>query len=214
MDVTVTGRHCQISDEFRAHVLDRITRIDKLSDRVIRVEVQVSATGTKRQPDEALQVEITLRSKGPVIRAEASASDKVAAFEHALDRLMARLRRAADRRRDHRGHRGHQTIRDAGDWMVESPSDATTDADDGETRTVAGIEVTGDGPLVVREKEHAAAPMSLDRALEEMELVGHDFFLFVDKNSGAPSVVYRRKAYDYGVIRLDVVEEEEEAKSA
>lgn len=208
MDVTVTGRHCQVSDEFRTHVLDRITRIDKLSEKVIRVEVQVSATGTRRQPDEALRVEITLRSKGPVIRAEASASDKTAAFEQALDKLMGRLRRAADRRRDHRGHRGHQTVRD-GDWMPDAtPLETASGAEAEETRTVAGIQVTGDGPLVVREKEHRAVPMTLDRALEAMELVGHDFYLFVDKSTGAPSVVYRRKAYDYGVIRLDVVDEE------
>lgn len=214
MDVTVTGRHCQISDEFRDHVLDRITRIDKLSERVIRVEVQISNHGTKRTPDDAVRAEITLRSKGPVIRAEASANDKVAAFEQALDRLMTRLRRAADRRRDRRGHRGHQTIRDAGDWLVELPADNVDEQPEDDTRTIAGIEVKGDGPLIVREKEHAAVPMSLDQALEEMELVGHDFYLFVDRSTGAPSVVYRRKAYDYGVIRLAVSEEEDEARSA
>lgn len=215
MDVTVAGRHCQISEEFRAHVLDRITRIDKLSEKVIRVEVQVSPTGTKKQPDEALRAEITLRSKGPVIRAEACANDKIAAFEQALDRLMARLRRAADRRRDHRGHRGHQTIRDVGgEWTPDGALHAEGADETEETRTVAGIEVTGEGPLVVREKEHKAVPMSLDRALEEMELVGHDFYLFVDRSTGAPSVVYRRRAYDYGVIRLDVVQEEAEVRSA
>lgn len=211
MDVTVTGRHCQVSDEFRAHVLDRISRIDKLSERVIRVEVQISATGTKRTPDEAVRAEITLRSRGPVIRAEACANDKTAAFEHALDRLMTQLRRAADRRRDRRGHRGHQTIRDGADWLMELPEAQEVAAEE-PTRTVAGIEVQGDGPLIVREKEHPAAPMSLENALEEMELVGHDFYLFVDHASGAPSVVYRRKAYDYGVIRLSL--EEESVKTA
>ena len=213
MDVTVTGRHCQVSDEFRAHVMDRITRIDKLSERVIRVEVQVSATGTKRTPDDAVRAEITLRSRGPVIRAEARASDKVAGFELALDKLMERLRPTADRRRDWRGHRGHQTIRDV-DWLMEIPEVQIVEEEDDDTRTVAGMEVKGDGPLVVREKEHVAAPMSLDRALEEMELVGHDFYLFIDKTSGAPSVVYRRKAYDYGVIRLALTEEDAEVRSA
>ena len=71
------------------------------------------------------------------------------------------------------------------------------------TENVAGIEVQGDGPLVVREKTHAGVPMSLDQALLEMELVGHDFYLFIDSDQLLPSVVYRRKAYDYGVIRLD-----------
>jgi ribosomal subunit interface protein len=64
------------------------------------------------------------------------------------------------------------------------------------------VDMQGDGPLVVREKFHAASPMSIDQALFEMELVGHDFFLFTDAVSGLPSVVYRRRGYQYGVIRL------------
>ena len=71
-------------------------------------------------------------------------------------------------------------------------------------RQVGPITVTGDGPLVVREKSHLASPMTLDQALYEMELVGHDFYLFVDKESERPSVVYRRRGYDYGVISLDI----------
>jgi hypothetical protein len=63
---------------------------------------------------------------------------------------------------------------------------------------------TQSGPMVVREKTHTASPMSLDQALYEMELVGHDFYLFVDEKTKAPSVVYRRRGYDYGVIHLDV----------
>jgi hypothetical protein len=69
---------------------------------------------------------------------------------------------------------------------------------------VGPITVTGDGPLVVREKSHHATPMTLDQALYEMELVGHDFYLFVDKESERPAVVYRRRGYDYGVISLDL----------
>jgi hypothetical protein len=61
-----------------------------------------------------------------------------------------------------------------------------------------------DGPMFVREKVHRATPINLDQALYEMELVGHDFYLFVDADTEQPSVVYRRRAYDYGVIRLAV----------
>ena len=71
-------------------------------------------------------------------------------------------------------------------------------------RQVGPISVTGDGPLVVREKTHPADPMTLDQALYEMELVGHDFYLFVDKESERPAVVYRRRGYDYGVISLEL----------
>lgn len=199
MDVLVTGRHCQIPDEFRARVEEKIAAIEKLKDRVIRVEVQVSVDGHKREPDQSTRVEITLRSRGPVVRAEASADDKVVAFDHALDRLRSQLRRASDRRKTHRGLRSSSA-------EAEAIAGAPVEVEEvrPEIRKIAGLEIQGDGPLVVREKHFDAVPLTLAQALDEMELVGHDFFLYVDAESGAPSAVYRRKAYDYGVIHLDM----------
>lgn len=206
MDVLVTGRHCQISEDFRARVVERLTGIERLKDRVIRVEVQVSAFPHKRQPDQSTRVEITLRSRGPVVRAEASADEKTVAFEHALDRLKAQLRRAADRRKVHRGLRGPGSLDDMPVVEQSAAAEVPDDADRPEIRKIAGLEVHGDGPLVVREKLFKAVPLTLAQALDEMELVGHDFFLYVDADSGRPSAVYRRKAYDYGVIHLEVEE--------
>jgi ribosomal subunit interface protein len=201
MDVVVKSRHCSVSDQFRSYVDEKIDRLEKLDDRVIRVEVEVSAEKNKRQHDQASRVEITLRTKGPVIRAEAAAEDKPAAFDLALDKLMAQLRKAADRKRVHHGSRKPMSLHEAAAARPpESPE--PTQVDETDKHQVAGIEVDGDGPLVVREKVHTAAPMTLDQALLELELVGHDFYLFVDSEHGHPSVVYRRRAYDYGVIRL------------
>jgi ribosomal subunit interface protein len=207
MDVVVKSRHCAVSDQFRSYVEDKITRLEKLDDRVIRVEVELSAERNKRQHAQGSRIEITLRTKGPVIRAEAAAEDKVAAFDFAMDKLMAQLRKAADRKRVHRGSRTPTSLHDAAAQLplgVEGASlnGSSPDAPNG-PRMVAGMEVHGDGPMVVREKIHSAEPMSLDQALMEMELVGHDFYLFIDSEQNMPSVVYRRKAYDYGVIRLD-----------
>jgi ribosomal subunit interface protein len=183
-------------------VEEKIAAIEKLKDRVIRVEVQVSVDGHKREPDQSTRVEITLRSKGPVVRAEASADDKGVAFDHALDRLKSQLRRASDRRKTHRGLRGSGPEAEVAGVVVE------TEEVRPEIRKIAGLEIQGDGPLVVREKHFDAVPLTLAQALDEMELVGHDFFLYVDAESGAPSAVYRRKAYDYGVIHLDMEEAE------
>ena len=200
MDVLVTGRRCTITDEFREKVTERLSSIERFKDRVIRVEVQVSAFPHKKQPDQSTRVEITLWSKGPVVRAEAAADDKMVAFEHALDRLKSQLRRAADRRKVHRGLRVTQALEDAAAAeALAAPAEEST-----EVRRIAGLEVTGDGPLVVREKLFTSAPLSLAQALDEMELVGHDFFLYQDADTGRPSVVYRRKAYNYGVIHLNV----------
>jgi ribosomal subunit interface protein len=203
MDVVVKSRHCNMSDQFRTYVDEKITRLEKLNDRAIRVEVEVSAERNKRQHDQASRVEITLRTKGPVVRAEAAAEDKMAAFDMALDKLMAQLRKAADRKRVHRGHRAPRSLHEAAAELPLIDSGAP-ETNGSSVRTVAGMEVRGDGPMVVREKVHPAVPMSLDQALLEMELVGHDFYLYIDSEQMAPSVVYRRKAYDYGVIRLDM----------
>ncbi|MCB0911720.1 MAG: ribosome-associated translation inhibitor RaiA [Propionibacteriaceae bacterium] len=206
MDVLVTGRHCQIPDEFRTRVEEKIASIEKLKDRVIRVEVQVSAYGYKKQPDQSTRVEITLRSRGPVVRAEASADDKTVAFDHALDRLKSQLRRASDRRKTHRGLRENVSIAEG--EVVRGAAEGSDEVRP-EIRKIAGLEIQGDGPLVVREKYFAAVPLTLAQALDEMELVGHDFFLYVDAETGAPSAVYRRRAYDYGVIHLNLDAAEE-----
>jgi ribosomal subunit interface protein len=198
MEVVVTSRRCQLTDAFRDHVSEKLNSLEKLKERIIRAEVMVTLSDAKRQPEQAVSVEITLNGKGPVVRAEASADDKMAAFEHALDRLKTQLLRASDRRKTHRGLRGAPSLKVA-DAVLEAPEAEETDV-----RNVAGLDVQGDGPLVVREKNFSGTPLTLAQALDEMELVGHDFFLYVDAESRHPSVVYRRKAYDYGVIHLEV----------
>lgn len=205
MEVSITGRHCNISDEMREQISQRLTEsISKLKDRVIRVEVEFTASPAKGTPDDDIRCEITLRGKGPVVRATGTAGDKRTALDRAEDKLLTQLRKAADRRKRNRGLRSYKWL-GAGLDDVES-IDLSAETEEPEKKNVAGLEVTGDGPLVVREKLHASRPLTLAQALDEMELVGHDFFLYVDADSGKPSVVYRRKAYDYGVIHLDVLE--------
>ncbi len=202
MEVVVTGRHCEVSDRFREHVSEKLSRLEKHDHRIIRVQVEVQLEKNPRQHDRATKVELTAFSKGPVIRAEAAAEDKMSALDLALDKMQAQMRRAADRKRVHKGRNDRVSV---GEALAGMPEIDDVVEDDGVTeRKVGPITVTGDGPLVVREKSHAAAPMTLDQALYEMELVGHDFYLFVDKESERPSVVYRRRGYDYGVISLDV----------
>jgi ribosomal subunit interface protein len=203
MEVVVTGRHCEVSDRFREHVSEKLTRLEKHDHRIMRVQVEVELEKNPRQHDRATKVELTAFSKGPVIRAEAAAEDKMGALDLALDKMQAQMRRAADRRRVHKGRNDHVSVGEALAGMPEA-DDSTEDESGVIERKVGPITVTGDGPLVVREKSHPAAPMTLDQALYEMELVGHDFYLFVDKESERPAVVYRRRGYDYGVISLEV----------
>ena len=205
MEVVVTGRHCELSDRFRSHVDEKLSRLEKHDHRIIRVNVEVECERNPRQADRAVRLQLTALSKGPVVRAEACAADKMAALDLALDKMVSQMRRAADRRRVHRGRHTPVSVGQALAGAVEGTPDDTEDLQPTtQNRRVGPIDVAGDGPLVVREKTHPASPMTLDQALYEMELLGHDFYLFVDKDSERPSVVYRRRGYDYGVISLDL----------
>ncbi len=203
MEVVVTARHCEVTDRFREHAAEKLAKLEKHDHRIIRVHVEIECEPNPRQHDQAVHIELTAFSKGPVIRAEAAADHQMGALDLALDKMAAQMRRAADRRRVHHGRHAPVSVGQAlADMPVkESPESTSEEIIE---RKVGPITVTGDGPLVVREKTHAATAMTLDQALYEMELVGHDFYLFVDKESERPAVVYRRRGYDYGVISLDL----------
>lgn len=208
MDIVVKGRKTEVPERFRKHVAEKLKldKIQKIDGKVIRLDVEVSKEPNPRQADRSDRVEITLHSRGPVIRAEASAADPYAALDAATSRLEAQLRKQADKRRVHRGGRTPTSVA-AATAPLAAHLNGELAAERGEpgvrTTRMGSLEVQGEGPLVVREKTHAAAPMTLDQALYEMELVGHDFYLFVDSDTKYPSVVYRRHAYDYGVIHLE-----------
>ena len=219
MDIVFKGRHTNVQDRFRQHATVKLAKLEKLDHKAIRFDVEVSKETNSRQNGRRERVELTIRSRGPAIRAEAAADDRYAALDLALAKLEARLRRACDRRKGrHAPHNGTR-VPVAANGAAHPSRPAETDVVDDEpmppaawadepkeheepTGDMVPIEMEGDGPLVVREKLHSAAPMTIDQALFEMELVGHDFYLFRDKDSGRSSVVYRRCGYRYGVIRL------------
>ncbi len=200
MEIVVRGRHMEVSDRFREHVAQKLSKIERYDGKCHRVDVEVSQESNPRLADQAVRIEITCHGKGPVIRAEAAADEKHAALDIAYGRLVERLRRAADRRHDHHRSQGRalaERMHAAAVSTVPTSTDASESSDD----------TVDEGPFIVREKTHRAPAMTLDQALYEMELVGHDFFLFHDAESDTPSVVYRRKGYDYGVLLLEVGEE-------
>lgn len=219
MDIIVKGRRTDVNNRFRRHVDTKLAKIEKLDQKVIRVDVEVSQERNPRQADRRERVELTILSRGPVIRAEAAADDRYAALDLALDKLDSRLRRMSDRRKVHHGNHSPaklatmEAVPDINEGMAAraaAPAQVAVadfnedvyapapDIDD----HILPIAMEGDGPVVLREKFHKAEPMNIEQALFEMELVGHDFFLFRDTGCGQPSVVYRRVGWDYGVIRL------------
>ncbi len=197
MEIVVRGRNVVVPDHYRVHVSEKLAKVERYDQKIIRADVELQHERNPRQNGICQHVEITCRTRGPVVRTEASAEDFYKALDIAAERLERRLRQAADRRRVHHGRRTPESLTEAAaaqeaalaiDRVVE-------DQPDDEPAT--------DGPgRIVREKEHTAKPMNVDDALFEMELVGHDFYLFSDSTTGRASVVYRRHAYDYGLIRL------------
>jgi ribosomal subunit interface protein len=259
VDIVVKGRNVEVPEHFRNHVADKLQKIERYDEKLIEVNVELSHERNPRQSGSCQRVEITCVSRGPVVRAEACAADFYSALDVAIAKVDSRLRRAADRRRVHRGRHAPISVAEAtaplaaladlppvpgseqatpsvAASVVESssapssvavaerdeahePSDAAQRSDSDQwgnpyqggdeaggtetRREPTAAQVDLEEPFeVVRMKEHPAEPMTVDDALFQMEMVGHDFYLFLDKDSGRPSVVYRRKGYHYGVICL------------
>lgn len=223
MEIIVKGRHTDVDDRFRRQAGVKVSKIEKLDPKIIRVDVELSQEHNPRQSASRERVELTIRSRGPVIRAEAAADDRYCALDRAVGKLESRLRKVCDRRKAHHGNHGRARLATAlaappappvhqypaGQATAEPPAPARpVRADREEERDrprdegIVPIPMEGEGPVLVRQKAHRARPMTVDQALFEMELVGHDFYLFRDKECGHASVVYRRRAWNYGVVRL------------
>ena len=220
METNIVGRNLGITDRFREYATEKSEKVAGLADKALALEIKLSRHREKNGATGNDRVELTLIGKGPVVRAEADGSDKYAAFDVALGRLLERVRRAKDRQKLHRGGAHRPTsLHDAAsvDFSVVDITPADAETLD-RVRTGAIPIVTPEAaaeepeetysPVVIRRKVFAAAPMTVDDALYFMELVGHDFYLFQDSETRRPSVVYRRKGWDYGVIELDENSEE------
>jgi len=205
VDIVVKGRNVEVPDHYRVHVSEKLHKIERYDQKIIRVDVELFHERNPRQSDHCQRLEITCISRGPVVRAEACAGDFYSALDLAITKLDGRLRRMADRRRVHRGRRAPVSVAAATSGLATRPDAFAPPRAESVLSGVAelSVEEFDDSPWhIVREKEHDGEPMTIDDALFQMELLGHDFYLFMDKESGRPSVVYRRRAYDYGVISL------------
>ncbi len=198
MDIVVTGRHIQVSDRFRGHLEDKLAKVAQLAPKVTRVDVVVTHERTARNSE---FVELTCRERGSVVRAEASNEDKYVALDQAVEKLLERLRRAGGKRRSlvRAGRAVPASVLDDQAATEPAPTSADAEAPGGPFGAV------GDSPIEVREKVHPSEPMTLADAVNRMELVGHDFYLFNDADTGKASVVYRRRGWSYGVIHLEPV---------
>lgn len=221
MDINITGRNLGITDRFKSYAAEKADKVDSLADRAQVLEIKVSRHGSTAVSQANDKVELTLIGPGPVVRAESSGSDKYVAFDLALAKLLERLRRAKDRKKVHRGKHRPLSLREASVDGFSAVSVTPADSDlldqivasekvapgsvgsHNHAPTPAQDEIDDWSPIVIREKVFEAQLMSVDDALYLMELVGHDFYLFIEEQTRRPSVVYRRKGWNYGVVGLE-----------
>ena len=209
MDIVVHGQGVDVPDHFRQHVSEKLERLERYDSKLMTVDVELSHEKNRKGDDftqKVERVEITVKTKGPVIRSESTAADFYSALDDAANKLERRMRKGAERRRNHHGRNG-ESLRSP-QKQAEAMSAASAEIDKLLGAYAAEHSASADSDThlpgqIVREKSHPATPMSVDEALEAMELVGHDFYLFRCRDTDKPTVVYRRRAYDYGVIRLD-----------
>lgn len=226
MDIVVKGRNVEVPEHYRVHVLEKLGRLERYDRKIVRFDVELFHEPNRRQHKNCQRVEITTQVRGQVVCAAACAGDFYGALDSATNKLESRLRRIHDRRRVHYGRRSPASVGEAVSAATPTVPQAesarqpefaptalleaaTDEATDGyryepripEQRWTDDLDDYQPG-RVVAEKKNSSQPMSVESALSEMELVGHDFYLFTDADNGLPSVVYRRKGFDYGLVRL------------
>jgi ribosomal subunit interface protein len=219
VNIVVKGRNVEVPEHYRVHVGDKLARVKRYDHKAIRYDVELFHERNPRQAKSCQRVEITGQCRGQTVRAEACGPDFYAALDTAISKLENRLRRVADRRKVHHGRRHPTSVAEATAPLAAMQAFGSNGVTNGQhtTEVLDRLEEETDyqvptqrwespdegGPgCIVRQKKHSAEPMTVDQALYEMELVGHDFYLFADADSGCPSVVYRRRGFHYGVIQL------------
>jgi putative sigma-54 modulation protein len=190
MKLTIRSHHTTVFDDFAAHTEQRLLRLERYLPRVDDVVVEVEHEET-RSAAHRYAVQVTVHAAGSILRAEERGADPRLALDAAADVLSRQARRHKKRLHDRNQHL---------DRTKEAAADLTNGA-------AAVVEPNGDEEIeeyllgkVVRVKHFEAKPMSQEEALAQMDLIGHDFFLFLDAASDEYALLYKRKDGDYGLL--------------
>ena len=184
MDIQIHSKTSHLSDPFKERVQDRLSRMERFGIKIDRVDVEVNLEQNPRHGDGAHKVQLTSRGSGPLIRAEAANSDNISAFDMAAEKFELQLRKVHERSKDVK----HVSLKE---MPLATPAAIESD------------EVVDDYQIV-REKSLIAEKMSRQQAIDALEMLDHDFYLFIDEQNNKPTVMYRRRGYSYGVIAFEI----------
>jgi len=202
MDIVVVGKHGAVDARLRALTLDKVERVNKFASDVRRIEVDYAHRPTRRAED-SHTCEILVHVRQHLVKGSAPAAEFEIALDRALDKVEQQMRRLHERRVGRRnGTRARDGARAAADAAGAVGADAAgADAvDAGEAANQALADADDGSRTVVKTKQFSVKPMDVEEAKLQMELLGHDFFLFTSSDSGVACVIYRRRDGRLGLI--------------
>jgi putative sigma-54 modulation protein len=188
VDLHVVGKHVEVPAALKESVAHKITRIERFAKDVRRVDVDFGEVASRRA-DERQTCEVLVHLRKHLVKGEGSAVDHAIALDRALEKVEHQLRRLHGRRADKRTSR-----RDGGPGRA---------ARDGKLVVEPPATPEPEGPVIVRNKQFALKPMDPEEAALQMELLGHDFFVFTVASSQSTAVVYRRRDGNFGLIESE-----------
>jgi putative sigma-54 modulation protein len=199
MKTQIKGRNVTVTDALQDYANEKIEHVHKLLlqrkiDEVTRVELELLVEKNPSIPEPCI-AEATVFTRGPVIRARESSTDMYAAIDLVTDKLQRRVKKYHDKVHGKTRH-GHDKISVPAEPDVELAAVAATASLGDEL----GAESSGENGRIVKTKQFALKPMSVNEATLQLELVGHDFFVFTNAESNRTNVVYRRNDGHYGLI--------------
>jgi putative sigma-54 modulation protein len=201
MDLHIRANGTKVTEGMREFIDRRMLRLDKIASHVVDAQLELR-TVTSRTGAELTTAQLTLQTGRHVLRAEVRDPEPAKAIDAAIDKLLAQARRYNDKRLS-----GKKRVAPSREMPLTSPSLDVPDVLAAASATVAyadptedGFEEDGEDNRVVRIKRFPMKPMHVDEAIDQLELVGHDFFLFLNADENQFNVLYRRRDGDYGLL--------------
>lgn len=189
MNIIVKGKHFDVKNGLREQVEEKVSKLTRYFNHIINAEVEFSQDKGRKQP---LLVEITLHASGRIIRSEVEEKDPIVALDKALEKLESQLKKYKGRLRERRFRRNE--IKETAQML---PSTATTEEESEEM-------AAGPGMSMIRTKRFPLKPMDVEEAMMQTELLGHNFFVFLNQDGEHINVLYKRKDGSFGLIVPEV----------